>query len=158
MNRTVESLLRFVNLATSGLLAGSLGFGRTALVPGWEAERPRRSESAAGHDEAASYYNAIGPIALVSAMTLAVGSKRQSRARRTFDVLSTVGLTGVLALTVLVTVPINKRLELRAPADYPNVESTSLTRHWARAQALRTALGVGAFLCAVASSLGADRK
>ena len=27
MNYTLESLLRFVNLTTSGLLAGSLGFG-----------------------------------------------------------------------------------------------------------------------------------
>ena len=36
MNQTLESLLRFVNLTTSGLLAGSLGFGEQALVPGWQ--------------------------------------------------------------------------------------------------------------------------
>ena len=32
MNRTVESALRFVSLTTSGLLAGSLGFGGAALA------------------------------------------------------------------------------------------------------------------------------
>src|SRR5215210_3306757 len=40
VNRSIESVLRFVNLTASGLLAGSLGFGEKALVPGWRQELP----------------------------------------------------------------------------------------------------------------------
>src|SRR5216684_7467189 len=65
MNRTLESLLRFVNLTTSGLLAGSLGFGEQALVPGWQHELPQhadqRSRAIAALTDATNYFNAIGP-------------------------------------------------------------------------------------------------
>ena len=44
MNRKVESVLRFINLTASGLLAGSLGFGEKALVPGWREELPKADQ------------------------------------------------------------------------------------------------------------------
>ena len=74
MNRTVESMLRFVHLTSSGLLAGSLGFGGAALFPGWEEELPaeRRSEAA----RTLKAFNAIGPTALASSVALLVGGKR----------------------------------------------------------------------------------
>jgi len=154
MNRKIESLLRFVNLTTSGLLAGSLGFGDAALVPGWQAELPR-------HDmvprldplKKLPYFNAIGPVALGTAVTLAVAGRGLHPIRRLLDAATAVALAGVLASTIMVTVPINKRLEEQAPADYPSDHSHSLARNWSLAHAVRTSLGIGAFVCAVASNL-----
>ena len=158
MNRTLESVLRFANLTTSGLLAGSLGFGEAALVPGWQEELPRHHATRpldAIRD--ASYFNAIGPLALATAVTLAVGSRGVSPMKRILDAAAAVGLAGVLAATVMVTVPINKRLEAEAPTDYPSDVSQSLTKNWRRTHAVRTTLGIGAFVCAVASSLAGRR-
>src|SRR5215210_4861144 len=149
MNRTIESVLRFVNLTTAGLLAGSLGFGEAALVPGWKDERPRED---GGNFEIASFFNAIGPVALGTAVTLAIASPRGVPVRRVLDSASAVALAGVLAATIMVTVPINKELEAQPPADYPSTRSQSLTRNWVRAHAVRTTLGIGAFVCAVAAS------
>jgi len=154
MNRSLESALRFVSLTTSGLLAGSLGFGDAALVPGWQHELPRESKLRPFDAlKAMNYFNAIGPVALASAVTLAVGSRGHSIRRRILDAASAVGLAGVLAATVMVTVPINRKLEEEAPRDYPREESQIAARNWSRAHAVRTTLGVGAFLCAVASNL-----
>ena len=157
MNQSLESLLRFVNLTTSGLLAGSLGFGEQALVPGWQRELPQhadqRSRAIAALTDATSYFNAIGPVALGTAVTLAVGSRNVKPLKRALDAAVAIGLVGVLAATVMVTVPINKELEGQAPTDYPSDRSQSLVRNWSRAHAVRTTLGVGAFLCAVASNL-----
>lgn len=157
MNQTLESLLRFVNLTTSGLLAGSLGFGEQALVPGWRNELPQhgdhRALAIAALTDAANYFNAIGPVALGTAVTLVVGSRDVKPMRRALDAASAIGLAGVLAATILVTVPINKELDEQAPTDYPSDRSHSLARNWSRAHAVRTTLGVGAFLCAVASNL-----
>jgi uncharacterized membrane protein len=157
MNHTFESLLRFVNLTTSGLLAGSLGFGEQALVPGWRNELPQhadhRSRAMAALTNATNYFNAIGPVALGTAVTLAVGSRGVKPARRALDAAAAIGLAGVLAATMMVTVPINKELDGQAPTDYPSDRSQSLAKNWSRAHAVRTTLGVGAFLCAVASNL-----
>jgi uncharacterized membrane protein len=154
MNRSFESALRFVNLTTSGLLAGSLGFGEAALVPGWQHEVPREAKVKPFDAlKALNYFNAIGPVALASAVTLAVGSSRNGATRRVLDAATAVALAGVLATTVMVTVPINQRLEARPATDYASEDSQSLTRNWSRAHAVRTTLGVGAFLCAVASNL-----
>jgi len=157
MNHSLESFLRFVNLTTSGLLAGSLGFGEQALVPGWQRELPQhadqRSRAIAALTDATSYFNAIGPVALGTAVTLAVGSRNVKPLKRALDAAVAIGLVGVLAATVMVTVPINKELEGQAPTDYPSDRSQSLVRNWSRAHAVRTTLGVGAFLCAVASNL-----
>ena len=50
-----------------------LGFGEAALVPGWADELPSRD---GGHQRGpisiASYFNAIGPVALGTAVTLAI--------------------------------------------------------------------------------------
>jgi uncharacterized membrane protein len=138
-----------VNLTASGLLAGSLGFGEAALVPGWKDERPREDGT---HLEPASFFNAIGPVALGTAVTLAIASSRGVPVRRVLDSASAVALAGVLAATIMVTVPINKELEAQAPADYPSARSQSLTKNWVRAHAVRTTLGISAFVCAVAAS------
>ncbi|HXH39488.1 MAG TPA: DUF1772 domain-containing protein [Thermoanaerobaculia bacterium] len=157
MNQTLESLLRFVNLTASGLLAGSLGFGEQALVPGWQNELPRHSDHHSRAIEAfadvTNYFNAIGPVALGTAVTLAVGSRGVKPLKRVLDAAAAIGLAGVLAATIMVTVPINKELEGQAPTDYPSDRSISLAKNWSRAHAVRTTLGVGAFLCAVASNL-----
>ena len=154
MNRSIESVLRFVNLTASGLLAGSLGFGDAALVPGWQEELPReRTRSLA----ATNYFNAIGPVALGTAVTLAIAARGAGPARRVLDAAAAVGLAGVLAATVMVTVPINRELEAQPAADYPSDESASLVKNWGRAHAVRTTLGIGAFVCAVASNL-ANRR
>lgn len=152
MNVNVESAIRFVNLTTSGLLAGSLGFGESALTPGWENERAGSDEGKRRNSEADKYFNAIGPIALATSMTLVIGA-RGERALRVLDVLSALGLAGVVATTLLGTVPINQELELQPPADYPSEVSQSLTKNWTRAHAMRTALGISAFICAVGSSV-----
>lgn len=150
MNRSVESVVRFVNIAASGLLAGSLGFGEAALVPGWQQEIPREVHPKSPDGR---YFNAIGPVALASAVTLAVASKGDGAVRRTLDAASAVGLAGVLAATMMVTVPINREIEQQPADDYPSERLQSLTRSWSMAHAVRTTLGVSAFLCAVASNL-----
>src|SRR5205823_473832 len=157
MNRSIESILRFVNLTTSGLLAGSLGFGEAALVPGWEFELPTRDERRASELAIKSYFNAIGPVALGTAVTLAVGGRGVRPIKRVLDMATAVGLAGVLAATIMVTVPINKELEAQPASDYPSDRSQSLVRNWSRAHAVRTTLGIGAFVCAVAANL-ANRK
>lgn len=156
MNRSLESMLRFVNLTTSGLLAGFLGFGQAALVPGWQDELPR--EAKPGRPGSTTYFNAIGPVALASAVTIAVGSRGQNLTRRVLDAASALGLAGVLATTVMVTVPINKRLEAQPAADYASDHSGTMARNWSRAHAVRTTLGVGAFLLAVASNFAHGEK
>ncbi|HEV7920311.1 MAG TPA: DUF1772 domain-containing protein [Thermoanaerobaculia bacterium] len=149
MNRNLEAALRFVNLTASGLLAGSLGFGEAALVPGWQEELPHEDPAA----PPVNYFNAIGPVALATAVTLAVAARGVPVTRRVLDAASAVGLAGVLAATVMVTVPINKELEAQGPTDYASDRSQSLTRNWRRTHAVRTTLGIGAFVCAVASNL-----
>jgi uncharacterized membrane protein len=158
MNRNVESLLRFVNLTSSGLLAGSLGFGDAALVPGWKHELSREKSRVLDALKTANYFNAIGPVALGTAVTLAVASRGVGPARRLLDAASAVGLAGVLAATVMVTVPINRELDEQPANDYPSDRSQSLVKNWSRAHAVRTTLGVGAFICAVASNLTKPRK
>lgn len=162
MNQTFESLLRFVNLTTSGLLAGSLGFGDQALVPGWQNELPQhgdhRARAIAALTDATNYFNAIGPVALGTAVTLAVGTRGVKPLKRALDAAAAISLAGVLAATIMVTVPINKELEGHAPTDYPSDRSQSLVKNWSRAHAVRTTLGVGAFLCAVASNLARTRQ
>ena len=157
MNRSIESMIRFVNLTAAGLLAGSLGFGEQALVPGWQNELPREWRRPFEALRRVSYANAIGPVALGTAVALAVAT-RGGTMRRTLDSAAAVGLAGVLATTVMVTVPINKELEAQPPADYEHDRSKSLSRNWSRAHAVRTALGVGAFVCAVASNLSARKS
>ena len=150
MNRTIESVLRFVNLTTAGLLAGSLGFGEAALVPGWQHELSRDDLNDAMQT---AYFNAIGPLALGSAVTLAIAARSGNVTQRMLDAAAALGLAGVLATTVMVTVPINKELEAQPATDYASDRSQSLVRNWGRAHAVRTGLGVGAFICAVASNL-----
>jgi hypothetical protein len=157
MNRSVESMVRFVNLTTSGLLAGSLGFGEAALVPGWEEEHSRDHRPLT-RPQVGGYFNSIGPIALASSMTLAIGSRENGGVRRTLDVLSSLALAGVLAATIFVTVPINRRLDEQPPADYPSMDSEALQKNWGRAHTLRTALGVGAFMCAVLSNVARNES
>jgi uncharacterized membrane protein len=156
MNLSIESILRFINLTSSGLLAGSLGFGEAALMPGWEHELPpeRRAQDLTNR----SYFNAIGPVALGTAVTLAVGSSGMRPMKRVLDTATAVALAGVLAATIMVTVPINKELEEQPPSDYPSDRSQSLVRNWSRAHAVRTTLGIGAFVCAVASNLAHRRS
>ena len=156
MNKSLETALRFVNLTTSGLLAGSLGFGEAALVPGWQEELPRHRSNVIEALRHLNYYNAIGPVALGTAVTLAVGTRNHA-VKRILDAASAVALAGVLAATVMVTVPINKELEEQAPTDYPSDRSQSLSKNWARAHAVRTTLGISAFVCAVASGVASRR-
>lgn len=151
MNRTIESALRFINLTASGLLAGSLGFGEAALVPGWKEELPSNNPRPLDPVKTAGYFDAIGPVALGTAVTLAIASQG-SAARRLLDAAAAVGLAGVLAATIMVTVPINKELEAQPASDYPSEDRSSLVKNWSRAHAVRTTLGIGAFVCAVAAS------
>lgn len=155
-------MLRFVNLTTSGLLAGSLGFGEAALVPGWHEELPHRDSwrdyVSVERLREIDYFNAIGPVALGTAVTLAVAARDVKPLRRVLDAATALGLAGVLAATVMVTVPINKELEAQPPTDYPSDRSHSLSKNWARAHAVRTTLGIGAFVCAVASNLSGKKK
>lgn len=152
MNHSLESVVRFVNLTASGLLAGSLGFGRTPLVPGWEQELPAGAEGKR-QKPASGYFNAIGPIALATSVTLVVGARESGHARRTLDLLSTLSLAGVVAATTLGTVPLNRKMSAARPLDYPSDDTHALAKNWNRANALRLALGVSAFVCAVASSV-----
>lgn len=151
MNRTIESALRFINLTAAGLLAGSLGFGDAALVPGWKDELPEKDKRPLDPLKTASYFNAIGPVALGTAVTLAIAAPGGAT-RRLLDSASAVGLAGVLAATIMVTVPINKELEGQPASDYPSENRQSLVKNWSRAHAVRTTLGIGAFVCAVAAS------
>ena len=151
MNRTIESALRFINLTAAGLLAGSLGFGEAALVPGWKDELPANDGRPLDPVKTASYFDAIGPVALGTAVTLAIAAPG-GVARRLLDSASAVGLAGVLAATIMVTVPINKELEAQPASDYPSEDRSSLVKNWSRAHAVRTTLGIGAFVCAVAAS------
>lgn len=151
MTGSFESALRLVNLTTAGLLAGSLGFGEAALVPGWEAERSPEERL---RNNISKYFNAIGPIALATSMTLAIGSRERSAVAKTLDALSAVSLAGVLGATMLVTVPINRKLQQAGPpVDYADESSQSLGRNWHRAHTLRTALGISAFVCAAAANV-----
>ncbi len=149
VNRTIESALRFVNLTAAGLLAGSLGFGKAALVPGWTDELPRQDGEPT---RVAGYFNAIGPVALGTAVTLAIGAPSGVPVRRLLDSAAAVGLAGVLAATIMVTVPINQELEAQPATDYPSDHSRTLVKNWARAHAVRTTLGIASFVCAVAAS------
>ena len=161
MNRSIESILRFVNLTASGLLAGSLGFGEKALVPGWRNELPTHRDRLNHPIEALKnfdYFDAIGPLALGTAVTLAVGGGDRRPLKRALDAATALGLAGVLAATIMVTVPINKELEAQPASDYPSDRWQSLTRNWSRAHAVRTTLGIGAFVCAVASNLANRRS
>jgi uncharacterized membrane protein len=151
VNRTIESALRFVNLTASGLLAGSLGFGEAVLMPGWADELPREHSRAAA--ALRGYFNAIGPVALGTAVTLAVATRDSRPARRALDAATAIGLAGVLAATIMATVPINRELEASAPVDYPHDRAQSLVKSWGRAHAVRTTLGIGAFVCAVAANV-----
>ncbi|HEU4523201.1 MAG TPA: DUF1772 domain-containing protein [Thermoanaerobaculia bacterium] len=152
MNRTVESALRFVNLTTSGLLAGSLGFAGAALVPGWKDELPHRMRPVAS-----DYFDAIGPVALGTAVTLAIATRGDGAVKRLLDAAAAVGLAGVLASTIMVTVPINRELEAPPASDYPSEKSQSLVKNWSRAHTVRTTLGIGAFICAAAASVAGRR-
>ena len=153
MNRSIETVLRFVNLTASGLLAGSLGFGDSALTPGADNENPVDYPGEDEPDTFAPYFNAIGPIALVSAMALAVGAGNRGRGGKLLDAVAAVGQAGVLATTTFLTVPLNKKFETLAPVDYPrSVSHAQLNRTFNRAHATRTALGIAAFVCAVAST------
>src|ERR1700730_9684971 len=100
MNRSIESILRFINLTSSGLLAGSLGFGEAALMPGWEHELPpdRRAQDLANR----SYFNAIGPVALGTAVTLAVGSRHVRPMKRVLDTGTAVAVGGGLGAPITV--------------------------------------------------------
>lgn len=122
-------------------------------MPGWEYELPSRDQRRATDQAIKSYFNAIGPVALGTAVTLAVGSRGVRPVKRVLDAATAIGLAGVLAATIMVTVPINKELEAQPASDYPSDRSQSLTRNWSRAHAVRTTLGIGAFVCAVASNL-----
>jgi hypothetical protein len=152
VNRTIESALRFLNLTSAGLLAGSLGFGEAALVPGWKEEVPREDAHSLDPLKTAAWFDAIGPVALGTAITLAIAGPRGVTTRRILDSASAVALAGVLAATIMVTVPINKELEAQPATDYPSDRSQSLVKNWGRAHAVRTSLGIGAFVCAVAAS------
>ncbi len=112
-----------------------------------------RSRAIAALTDATNYFNAIGPVALGTAVTLAVGSRGVKPLKRALDAAAAISLAGVLAATIMVTVPINKELEGQAPTDYPSDRSHSLVKNWSRAHSVRTTLGIGAFLCAVASNL-----
>ncbi len=158
MNRKIESVLRFVNLTTSGLLAGSLGFGEAALVPGWHHELPRDEAEPLDTMKRMYVFNAIGPVALGSAVTLAIAGRGLNPVKRILDAATAIGLAGVLAATVMVTVPISQELENEAPRDYPHDRSQTLVKNWSRAHAVRTTLGIGAFVCAVASNLASSRN
>ncbi len=153
MNRTLESVVRFVNLTASGLLAGSLGFGEAALVPGWHRELPHEKADDIEVLKRTYFFNAIGPVALGSAVTLAIAARGRNPVKRMLDAASAVGLAGVLAATVMVTVPIRQELEQEAPRDYPHERGQSLAKNWTLAHKVRTSLGIGAFVCAVASGL-----
>mgnify|MGYP001791563502 CR=1 FL=1 len=136
--------------------------GARAAGPAWRNELPppgaHRARPIAALTDATNYCNAIGPVALGTAVTLAVASRGVKPVKRMLDAASAISLAGVLAATIMVTVPINKELEGQAPTDYPSDRSHSLAKNWSRAHAVRTTLGVSAFLCAVASNIARSRQ
>ncbi|HSN69197.1 MAG TPA: DUF1772 domain-containing protein [Thermoanaerobaculia bacterium] len=156
MNRAVESVLRFVHLTSSGLLAGSLGFGGSALFPGWEEELPEDRKGEAARRLKA--FNAIGPAALASSVALMVAGNRDSNLRRLLDLGSAASLAGALGATFLGTVPLNRKITQDYPRDYASDDHLSQTKNWSRAHALRTTLGVSAFVMAVGASVLAAQK
>jgi uncharacterized membrane protein len=91
-------------------------------------------------------------------VTLAVGGGDRRPIKRALDAATALGLAGVLAATIMVTVPINTELEQQPPTDYPSDRSQSLARNWSRAHAVRTTLGISAFVCAVASNVTNAKK
>jgi hypothetical protein len=151
MNSTIESALRLVHVTTAGLLAGSLGFSDDVLLPGAEGER-LRAETLRPANKASKYLSPVGPIALVTSMALAVGS-RDRASTRVLDAASALALAGVVGATMLVTVPIGKEIGENRPLDYPDEENYSRSRNWSRAQSIRTGLGIAAFVCAAASGV-----
>jgi anthrone oxygenase-like protein len=159
MNRSVETVLRIVNLTSSGLLAGSLGFGNAPLIPGWEEELSAREARMrrASDLQHAKFFNAIGPTALATSLTLAIGSRNSSRGRRVLDLLSALSLAGVLGATFLGTVPIGRKFNRGTPIDYPSQHFETLGKTWTRAHTVRTALGVSAFICAAAANVLGSR-
>ncbi|HEX6178854.1 MAG TPA: DUF1772 domain-containing protein [Thermoanaerobaculia bacterium] len=154
MNHTIESALRFVNVTTSGLLAGSLGFGGSALVPGWKEELPERMR----RRDITDYFDAIGPVALGTAVALAIAARGEGAFRRALDAGAAIGLAGVLASTLMVTVPISREMDAQPATDYPSEKSKTLVTNWGRAHVVRRTLGIGAFLCAAAAAMASQRK
>lgn len=153
MNAGLEAAVRLLNVTSAGLLAGSLGFGGAVLVPGSRQERPHRPSFRDNPTpEWVEYFNGIGPVALASSVLLAIASSGRPRAARVLDTISAAGLAGVVATTALITVPLNRRIESERPSDYPDEQSWSMAQNFNRAHSLRTALGIGAFICAAASS------
>lgn len=154
MNRSIESAFRFVHLTSSGLLAGSLGFGGSALIPGWEEELPmeRRTEAA----RTLKAFNAIGPTALATSLALLVASRRGGGLRKALDAGAAASLAGVLGATFLGTVPINRKIYEGQPVDYPSDSSLSQAKSWSRVHSIRTALGVAAFICAAGATVLAN--
>src|SRR5688572_30801161 len=110
--------------------------------------RPRRTTA---------YFDAIGPVALGTAVTLAIATRGDSTVKRILDAATVIGLAGVLASTIMVTVPINRELEGQPASDYPSEKSQSLVKNWSRAHSVRTTLGIGAFICAAAASVSSKR-
>lgn len=151
MKGSLESALRFVHLTASGLLAGSLSFGGSALIPGWEEELPveRRSEAA----RTLKAFNAIGPTALATSVALLVASRRGGSFRRALDASSALSLAGVLGTTFLGTVPLNRKINEERPLDYATETTASPAKTWVMAHGMRTALGVAAFVCAAGASV-----
>lgn len=148
----MESVLRFVNLTATGLLAGSLGFGRSPLVPGWQGELPpTKMFESAGRE--IPYLDSIGPIAVASSLALTVGSRSRPILGKSLDLLATAAAAGVIVMTTLGTVRINRKLDGVHPLDYENESSYSLARTWGRAHVTRRVLGIGSFLCAAAASV-----
>jgi len=152
MNKSLESVVRFVNLASSGLVAGSLGFGNSPLIPGWKDEIPADRKAFPEPVRNVRYVDAIGPIAVATSVILAVAPRQRPFIGRLLDAVSAFGLSGVLATTTLGTVRLTKKMAMETPVDYPSESSQSLTRSLSRVHAARMALGIGAFLCAAASS------
>ena len=101
------------------------------------------------------YFNAIGPTALATSLTLAIAGRDSSPSRRLLDILSALSLAGVLGATMWGTVPIARKIDHSRPLDYEEAEP--LTKVWSRTHTVRTVLGVGAFLCAVAAGVVARR-
>ena len=116
------------------------------------AETPRESRRRSA-EQTAKYLNAIGPIALASSLALAVGSTDRSGTAKALDAISAVGLAGVLGTTMLVTVPITRKLDVSRPIDYADDDTATMNRNFHRAHALRTAFGISAFICAAASNI-----
>ncbi len=147
MNRTIESALRFVNLTSPDCWPVPSALAGAALVPGWKDELPREDAGTLDPLKTAVWFDAIGPVALGTAVTLAIAAPRGVPAR-ILDSASALALAGAAAATIMVTVPINKELEAQPATDYPSDRSQSLVKNWSRAHAVRTSLGIAGFVCA----------